>query len=51
VPETQGPNPGPDPDGPTFDQAQRDQPGLKLKSRRSPMMVLVVDHVDHLSAN
>jgi uncharacterized protein (TIGR03435 family) len=51
TPESQGLNAPPDPDGPTFEQALRDQLGLKLESRRSSMEVMVVDHVEHLSEN
>lgn len=40
-----------DPDGPTFQQALSDQLGLKLESRRSPMEVVVVDHIQHPSQN
>jgi uncharacterized protein (TIGR03435 family) len=52
APELQGPsqpglNAAPDPDGPTFEQALRDQLGLKLESRRSSMEVMVVDRVEH----
>jgi uncharacterized protein (TIGR03435 family) len=41
----------PDPDGPTFEQALRDQLGLKLESRRSSIETIVLDHVGHPSAN
>jgi len=46
-----GTNPLPDPDGPTFEQALRDQLGLKMESRKTSMEVLVLDHVEHLSEN
>ena len=49
TPEPQGLNAPPDPDGPTFVQALRDQLGLKLESRKSSMDVIVVDHVEHLA--
>jgi uncharacterized protein (TIGR03435 family) len=39
------------PDGPTFEEALREQLGLKLQSRRSPMDMIVVDHLEHLSEN
>ena len=51
TPESQGLNAPPDPDGPTFEQALRDQLGLKMESRRSSMEVMVVDHLEHLSEN
>lgn len=50
-PATPGLNAAPDPDGPTFEQALRDQLGLKLESRRSAMEVIVVDRVEHPSEN
>jgi len=40
-----------DPDGPTFDQALRDQLGLKMESRKRPMEMLVLDHIERPSAN
>lgn len=56
MPESKGPtppgsNPSADPDGPSFQQAVQDQLGLKLQSRKSSMEVLVLDHVEHPSAN
>ena len=44
-------NTAPDPNGPTFEQALRDQLGLKMESRKSSMEVIVVDHVEHPSEN
>jgi uncharacterized protein (TIGR03435 family) len=41
----------PDPNGPTFEQALRDQLGIKLQSRKSPMSVPVVDNVERPSSN
>jgi uncharacterized protein (TIGR03435 family) len=41
----------PDPDGPTFEQAVREQLGLKLESRRSSIETIVLDHVERPSAN
>jgi uncharacterized protein (TIGR03435 family) len=41
----------PDPDGLTFEQALRDQLGLKLERRRSRMEAMVLDHIGHLSEN
>lgn len=40
-----------DPDGPTFEQALRDQLGLKLESRRSSMNVMILDHLERPSEN
>ena len=40
-----------DPDGPSFEQAVRDQLGLKFESRKSSMNVMVFDHVEHPSEN
>ena len=40
-----------DPDGPTFEEALSDQLGLKLQSRKSPIEVIVLDHVGHPSEN
>lgn len=41
----------PDPDGPTFEQALRDQLGLKLDRRNSSMPVMVLDHVERPTPN
>jgi uncharacterized protein (TIGR03435 family) len=40
-----------DPDGPTFDQALRDQLGLKMESRKRSMEMLVLDHIERPSSN
>jgi bla regulator protein blaR1 len=37
--------------GPTFDEALRDQLGLKLKPTRASVQTLVIDHVEPLSPN
>jgi uncharacterized protein (TIGR03435 family) len=37
--------------GPTFLQALQDQLGLKLKSAKGPVDVLVIDHVEHPTEN
>jgi uncharacterized protein (TIGR03435 family) len=40
-----------DPAAPTFDQALKDQFGLKLESQKSPVTVLVLDHIERPSEN
>lgn len=50
------PQPGADsqPDllsGPTFQEALREQLGLKLESEKGPLDIIVVDHVEHPSEN
>jgi uncharacterized protein (TIGR03435 family) len=37
--------------GPTFEEALRDQLGPKMESRKSPMDIIVVDHLEHPWAN
>jgi len=56
VPEINGPNPvgpdfQPDPSGPTFLEAVKEQLGLKLDSQKGPSEFLVIDHIDHPSEN
>jgi uncharacterized protein (TIGR03435 family) len=56
TPELSGPLPPgptlqPDPNGPPFLEALRDQLGLKLESQTGPVDVLVIDHVEEPSAN
>jgi uncharacterized protein (TIGR03435 family) len=41
----------PDPAGPTFFEALKDQLGLKLESQMGPVEVLVIDHVEEPSPN
>jgi bla regulator protein blaR1 len=40
-----------DTDGPTFEEALREQLGLKLIPMKAPLQVLIVDHVETLSEN
>ena len=40
-----------DPHGPTFDEALKEQLGLKLESTRAPQELLIVDHVERPSEN
>jgi uncharacterized protein (TIGR03435 family) len=46
-----GSNFTPDPSGSTFEEAIRDQLGLSIRSRKSPMEVMIVDHVARPSDN
>ena len=41
----------PEPAGPDFQAALREQLGLKLESQKGPVDILVVDHVEHPSEN
>jgi uncharacterized protein (TIGR03435 family) len=46
-----GSNFRPDPTGPTFEQALKEQLGLKLESQMGPMDFLVIDYIEKPSAN
>ena len=37
--------------GPSFQEALKEQLGMKLESKKGPVEVLVIDHVEHPSAN
>ena len=41
----------PDPPGPPFVEAVKEQLGLKLESQKGPAEVLILDHVEHPSEN
>jgi uncharacterized protein (TIGR03435 family) len=41
----------PDPDGPTFSQAVREQLGLKMDSTKGSSEFLIIDHVEHPTEN
>ena len=43
--------PGVDPDGPSIFTALQDQLGIKMESRRAPVSVVVIDHIEPLSEN
>jgi len=40
-----------DASGPTFEQALKEQFGVKLESQKSPVTVLVLDHIERPSGN
>jgi len=46
-----GANPQPEPAGPTFFQALKEQLGLQLEATKAPLPVLVIDHVERPSEN
>jgi uncharacterized protein (TIGR03435 family) len=51
VSERAGADPEPDPSGPTFLEALKDQLGIKLESEKGPAEVIILDHVEHPSEN
>ncbi len=52
APESSGAQPAvADPQGPSFQEALREQLGLKLQSAEAPIQVLVIDHVEKPAAN
>jgi uncharacterized protein (TIGR03435 family) len=51
APEQAGPDLPPDPAGPTFLEALKDQLGIKLESQKGPAEVIILDHVEHPSEN
>lgn len=50
-PQGQGKAPPPDPQGPSFQQALREQLGLKLESAKAPLQILIIDHIERPSEN
>ena len=47
----EGREPGPDPNAPSLTTALQQQLGLKLESRKGPVAMLVIEHVEKLSGN
>jgi uncharacterized protein (TIGR03435 family) len=43
--------PQPDPNGPSLSMALQDQLGLKLESKKGPVEIIVIDHVERPSGN
>jgi uncharacterized protein (TIGR03435 family) len=41
----------PDPSGPTFMEALKEQLGLRLEAQKGPAQFLVIDHIEHPSEN
>ena len=51
IDERPGRNPPPDADGPTFQQALKNQVGVKLVPTKAPFEFLIVDHIETPSEN
>jgi uncharacterized protein (TIGR03435 family) len=47
----EGREPAPDPSGPSLQTALREQLGLRLESRKGPVEMLMVEHIERLSGN
>jgi uncharacterized protein (TIGR03435 family) len=47
----EGREPAPDQNGPSLETALREQLGLRLESRKGPVEMLVVEHIERLSGN
>jgi uncharacterized protein (TIGR03435 family) len=47
----EGREPAPDPNGPSLQTALREQLGLRLESRKGPVEMLIVDHIEPPSGN
>jgi uncharacterized protein (TIGR03435 family) len=46
-----GREPAPDPNGPSLEAALREQLGLRLESRKGPVEMLIIEHIEKLSGN
>lgn len=51
MPEANGPGSNPDASGPTFTEALKKQLGLKLVEQKTPMEIMVIDHLEKPSPN
>lgn len=51
TPNLTGPDFQPDPSGPTFLEAVKEQLGLRLDSQKGPSEFLVIDHIEHPTGN
>ncbi len=51
IPPAPGDSPAPDPQGPSFQAALREQLGLKLESAKASLQILVIDKVERPSEN
>ena len=47
----EGREPGPDPNAPSLSTALQEQLGLKLESRKGPLEMLAIEHIEKLSSN
>ncbi len=47
----EGREPAPDPNGPSLETALREQLGLRLESRKGPVEVLVIEHIERPAGN
>ncbi len=47
----EGREPGPDPNAPSLTTALQEQLGLKFESRKGPVNILVIEHIEKLSVN
>jgi len=47
----EGREPAPDPSGPSLQMALQEQLGLKLESRKGPVEMLIVDHIERPAVN
>jgi uncharacterized protein (TIGR03435 family) len=47
----EGREPAPDPSGPSLEAALQAQLGLRLESRKGPVEILMVEHIERLAGN